>query len=148
MDARALVPICLLLGACAAKTGDLGGEGSSSSRIVNGTPSTSAQDATVYIAIGTQGQFCTGALVAPNLVLTARHCVQNTDDKAGVECTPYTDRIAAGTLTISLGANASASAVAATGKQTFVDSGTDLCSHDIALILLDRNVSGAKVAAS
>ena len=135
-----------LLGACAAPVA-AEPDGASRSPIVRGTPSTKSQDATVYIAIGTQGQFCSGALVAPNLVLTARHCVQGTDENAATECAAYTDRFVPTTLTIALGATANGTTVAATGKQTFVDAGDNMCSHDIALILLDRDVEGAMIAA-
>lgn len=156
MSARALVSSWLVVGACAlagcaAPTNDRADaldaaedEGRTSSAIVNGTPSTATQDAAVLITIGTDGQFCSGALIAPNLVITARHCVQGTDETT--ECGAYTTRFAAETLGISVGADATSATVAAHGKKTFVDSGTSMCSHDIALILLDQDVPGATVA--
>ncbi|MDB4936731.1 MAG: hypothetical protein JWP87_3703 [Labilithrix sp.] len=143
MTPRVLLPLCLLLGACAVAPA-AEGEGSTQSLIVNGKPSTSTQDATVLLTIGTDGAFCTGALIAPNLVLTARHCVQQVDD-AG-ECAPYTTRIAPSTITVALGAAPTAETIAARGKATFVDSGSDMCGHDVALLQLDRAIEGAKLA--
>ena len=154
MSPRALLPLWLLLGGCAlggcaAAVPDAGAEaendGQTSSAIVNGTPSPAGQDAAVYITVGTDGQYCSGALIAPNLVITARHCVQGTDETTG-ECGTYTTRFAAATLGVSVGADASSSTIVARGKKTFVDSGTTMCSHDIALILLDKDVPGATIA--
>ena len=45
--------------------------------IVGGSaPSTDGVARSVVTIVGSRGNFCTGALVAPNLVLTAAHCVQ------------------------------------------------------------------------
>jgi MYXO-CTERM domain-containing protein len=154
MTWRALLPACLgaialaasgTLAGCAAPTAWAAEqEGSTGAPIVNGTPSTSSQDASVRINIGTEGQFCTGALIAPNLVLTARHCVQTTEETT--ECGSFTTRFVPSTLSISLGVLANGTSVAARAKQTFVDSGTTMCSHDVALILLDKDVAGGKIA--
>ena len=149
MSPRALLPLWLLLGGCAAAVPCAGtdgeNDGQTSSAIVNGTPSPAGQDAAVYITVGTDGQYCSGALIAPNLVITARHCVQSTDESTG-ECGTYTTRFAAATLGISVGADASSATIVARGKKTFVDSGTTMCSHDIALILLDKDIPDATIA--
>jgi len=158
MSRPALLPSWLLLGGCALAAIAIGGcaapvaggtdapeaEGRTSSAIVNGSPSPASQDAAVLITIGTDGQFCTGALIAPNLVITARHCVQSLDETT--ECGAYTTRFSAQTLGISVGADATSASVIAHGKKTYVDQGTTMCSHDIALILLDQDVPGATVA--
>jgi hypothetical protein len=119
MSARALLPLWLLvLGACAAadpSDSDAKAVGQTSSAIVNGTPSTASQDSTVLIAVGTDGQFCTGALIAPNLVITARHCVQGTDENT--ECGSYTTRIDPTTLGISLGVSASGTSLPRTARR-------------------------------
>src|SRR4051812_32085418 len=51
--------------------------------IIKGTASSSEQDDVILVAWNIQGQdqqACSGELVAPNLVLTAHHCVGEVDD--------------------------------------------------------------------
>src|ERR1700682_5498553 len=50
-----------------------------------GAPSTEGVARSVVTIVGSRGNFCTGALIAPRLVLTAAHCVQPGADYKIVE---------------------------------------------------------------
>ncbi|KRR20575.1 peptidase S1 [Bradyrhizobium lablabi] len=50
-----------------------------------GAPSTGGVARSVVTIVGSRGNFCTGALIAPKLVLTAAHCVQPGADYKIVE---------------------------------------------------------------
>src|ERR1700736_7045174 len=50
-----------------------------------GAPSTDGVARSVVTIVGSRGNFCTGSLIAPKLVLTAAHCVQPGADYKIVE---------------------------------------------------------------
>ncbi|MBX3233657.1 MAG: S1 family peptidase [Labilithrix sp.] len=125
--------------------------------IIRGGGSGTEHDSVVVLTTIENGQraaLCTGTLVAPNLVLTARHCVSNTD--ATTACaqdgTPISGSMIRGNrvashLAVFVGTNGVApdSAVeanaAARGKRIIVDASDTVCNHDIALVMLDRELT-------
>jgi MYXO-CTERM domain-containing protein len=137
--------------------------GSSASAIISGTDSDATQDSVVlimhYDALvaggGTEG--CTGVLLTPELVLTARHCVAITDGSAacsedgtaleggGVQADFKPDK-----LYVFSGNKRpdfiSGAAKAARGAELITTGAKTICNNDLALILLDRQVENAKIA--
>ncbi|MBX3185379.1 MAG: S1 family peptidase [Labilithrix sp.] len=140
----ALPFVLVSLGACASDPGDLDRDErveSVGQRIVNGVPSTAADDHVVKIAIG-NGGLCTGTLLTPNLVLTARHCVSRMNENS--ECGTFTGNLTPSTIAISIGARSNT--IVARATRFFTETATGGCSNDIALFQLDRDLTSAKTA--
>ncbi len=119
--------------------------------IINGVPSTPDDDAAIGLGIfSTNNQFqgaCSGVLVAPNLILTARHCVSRTEE-GNIACrsdgTPVVGGgvlgdYKPGQLKVLLGTQIGLdfAAVGMTVLHPEVDS---LCDNDIAMLVLDQAI--------
>lgn len=157
---RALL-LAAALGACSEP-----GAATQSTRaaIVKGTDSDESQNATVLVmhydalaAGGGAASGCTGTLLAPTLVLTARHCVSFTDDSAA--CDGKGNAVAGGKV---MGDHVPAKIYVfggttrpdflsgqfdpSRGTEILSTGATTLCDNDIALVVLDKPVSGADIA--
>ena len=121
------------------------------SAIVGGAVDTSHPDVLLLRDDTLAGLRCTATLIAPNLVITARHCVGKravpaattlckagpTDE--GAQALPsYQGDVDAAPMYFSLSPS---SAIVARGAKVFDDGSTTTCSHDLALIGLDRSVN-------
>lgn len=116
--------------------------------IQGGTNDTTHQFAVgIVINMSDGTALCSGALLAPNLVATARHCVAAIPASGIVTCpdTKFGAVTAASNIVVSTGADLrNASAPTVTAKKVIVPSGADqtsVCGNDIALLILSQNIS-------
>jgi Trypsin len=122
--------------------------GYSTSAIENGTVDAAHTFAVGIVQTGSRVSFCSGALLAPNLVATARHCVVE-PTSAEIDCSvsvfgptrsPSNFHVTTQTQITQTGDFAGVSKIV-------VPTGSDqnkLCGNDIALLILDRNIQLAQ----
>jgi hypothetical protein len=152
-----LATVGLAIGACAAPIEgheEQDHVGRAIQPIVHGIASGTDQDAVVALARfenGARVGLCTATLVAPNLALTARHCVSASDASAacGADGAPvvgamlHGDRPAS-SLAVYATTNGAApnttveAGASAHGKALVVDEATTICNHDLAFVILDK----------
>ena len=119
--------------------------------MINGVLSDDSQDGVVFVDGGTNG-LCSGSLIAPNVVLTALHCIANNDKTGVFTCNPdgtlSTSSPPDGSLgalldvadvSIRVGVDAPQPPVAH-AKKLFGSGATTICQNDIGLIVLDTEL--------
>jgi MYXO-CTERM domain-containing protein len=127
--------------------------------IINGVVSGIEDDAAVALPLfSAGGSFqgaCSGVLVAPNVVLTARHCVSRTES-GGIACDEDGNAIAGGgvvsdykasQISILIGPELPSSLEFPSKGKTVIHTGSDnLCNNDFAIVILDTPLPTAKIA--
>ncbi len=125
-------------------------------RIFGGERDHDAASGVVALRVGEGSSFelCTGALIAPNMVLTARHCLskmltptivcdQNGASGSGDQVASDVDPASVSVYTT--GKPSFAKAGNARGKAIVHGEGAVLCDRDIAVLVLDRNIDDIPV---
>lgn len=127
--------------------------GAVSERIVNGTVSPASQDSVVELMNAADGSLCTATLIAPDLLITAHHCVA-AEGPGQQECEGLGATVNPGDLQVKINVHGTKPNYDATqdgpsvaeGAQIFVPPTNNMCSFDVALVKLNKPVPNAKIS--
>jgi V8-like Glu-specific endopeptidase len=108
---------------------------------VTGVDDEGRDPAVVALDVG-EGTLCTGTLIAPDVVLTARHCVSVTAETIACPSTAkqIIDERPPSSLHVLVGDSVATAREVARGAAVVVPPGDTLCDADIALVVLDQGV--------
>lgn len=117
-------------------------DGAAIDEIVGGRPDRGAHPAVLALSIAGRG-LCTGTLIAPDLILTARHCVSEVTER--IDCSSDAPQVVAdyapAQIAVLAGDDVRAGNVLARGARVVVPRGRSLCGADAAVLVLDRALS-------
>lgn len=129
---------------CSAETSDQA-SGENDEAIIGGVVSGPEDDAVAVFGAPDGVGFCSGTLVAPNLVLTAKHCVRARAPSPRYSCTSPSEDLGAlrpaVALTVLFGHNLSGDMESHSVSRVVDDGRLDLCNHDAAVLVLATPVT-------
>ncbi|MBX3221593.1 MAG: trypsin-like serine protease, partial [Labilithrix sp.] len=140
--ALAAASCALLLAACRPAGERAGGARvrSTTAAIQGGSADTTSRF--VVAVLDSIGETCSGTLLAPNLVLTARHCISDDSGGSFVDCASdeFTEARDVGLFRVSTAATATFATSPYHVAKILVPKGGKFCGNDIALLILDMLV--------
>jgi MYXO-CTERM domain-containing protein len=140
MTKRAVLLPLLLAVACAIPRG----EDTSTDRAAIQGGTANSSDTFAVALLDENGEVCSGTLIAPNLVLTARHCIADGgSDPIDCESDTFSPAWPADTYRVTTAQNADYDTAPYHAKKILVPKTNDFCGDDIALVILEENVPAA-----